>query len=107
MTPEAIAAIFTGLTGVIAALAAFTANRSRRVANEQRSQKKRIRLLEQQVLALVGHTFALELEIARRGGVVPDRPAILELDLDEDDSDDGERPPPQTRPAQGSRRHAR
>lgn len=104
MTPEAIAAIFTGLTGVIAALAAFTASRSRRVANEQRSQKKRIRLLERQLVALVEHTFALELEIARRGGQVPDRPAILELEPDEDDDDIATTP---ARPASGHRRHAR
>lgn len=98
MTPEAIAAIFTGLTGVIAALAAFTANRSRRVAADQRALRKRVRSLERQVLALVEHTFILELEIARTGGKIPDRPLILE-NLDDDDD---EAPPA---PTPSGRRH--
>lgn len=101
MTPELIAAIFTGLTGLIAAMAAFTANRSRRVATEQRALRKRVRLLERQVLALVEHTFTLELEIARHGGSVPDRPLILEQSLD-DDADE----PPAPEESSGGR-HAR
>jgi hypothetical protein len=87
VTPELIAAVFTGLTGFIAALAAFTANRSRRVAADQRTLRKRVRILEKQVLALVEHTFVLELEIARTGGRVPDRPPVLES-LNDDDEDD-------------------
>lgn len=87
MTPESVAAIFTGLTGLIAALAAFTASRSRRVAADQRALRKRVRLLERQVIALVEHTFTLELEIARTGGRIPDRPGILEQ-LNEDDDED-------------------
>lgn len=88
MTAETVAALFTGLTGVIAALAAFTASRSRRVAADQRLLRKRVRLLERQLLALVEHIFVLEIEIARTGGKVPSRPTILEQ-LDEED-DDGE-----------------
>lgn len=88
MSAEAIAAIFTGLTGLIAALSAFVANRSRRVAQDQRALRRRVRLLEKQVIALVEHTFTLELEVARAGGVVPERPLILEqLDADSDDED--------------------
>lgn len=91
MSPELIAAVFTGLTGVIAALAAFTASRSRRVAADQRVLRKRVRLLERQLVALVSHTFTLELEIARHGGEVPERPAILEQ---ADDDEDTESPGP-------------
>jgi len=94
MSAEAIAAIFTGLTGLIAALAAYTANRSRRVGLEQKVLRKRVRSLERQVLALAEHTFTLELEIARNGGRVPDRPLILEqMDADADDEDPHESPP--------------
>lgn len=88
MSPEALTAIFTGLTGMIAALAAFTANRSRRVAADQRVLRKRVRLLERQVIALVEHIFTLEVEIARRGGQVPERPSILEQP-DDDEDDEG------------------
>lgn len=102
MTPEAIAAIFTGLTGVIAALAAFTANRSRRIAADQRALRKRVRLLERQVIALAEHTFVLELEVARNGGRVPERPALLE-DLDDDDDED--EPTPEAPPARAAGAH--
>lgn len=87
MSPETIAAIFTGLTGIVAALSAFTANRSRRVEGDQRRLRRRVRRLEKQVLALVQHTFVLELEIARTGGHIPDRPMILEM-LEHDDEAD-------------------
>lgn len=79
MSPESIAAIFTGITGLVAGLSAFTASRSRRVETDQKRLRKRVRRLERQVLALVQHTFTLELEIARTGGHIPDRPMILEM----------------------------
>lgn len=88
---EALTAIFTGLTGIIAALAALTANRSRRIAVDQRALRKRVRLLEKQIIALVEHTFTLELEIARRGGPIPERPSILEQLDDDGDEDDAPR----------------
>jgi hypothetical protein len=91
VSPETIAAIFTGLTGIIAGLSAFTAARSRRVEGDQRRLRRRVRRLERQVLALVQHTFVLELEIARTGGRIPDRPMILEM-LEDDESTD-EAPP--------------
>lgn len=94
MTPEAIAAIFTGLTGLIAALAAFTATRSRRLTQDQRVLRRRVRLLERQTLVLVEHVFRLELEVARNGGKVPERPLILEqLDADELDDPDASTTP--------------
>lgn len=86
LTPEAVTAILTGLTGLVAAFGAVVANRSRRVAEDQRALRRRVRHLEKQVLALVEHTFVLELEIARAGGKVPERPPVLEqLDADEED----------------------
>lgn len=78
MTPEAISAIFTGLTALIAALAALLANRSKKIELDQRAMKKRLRYLERQMLALVAHTFTLEMEIVHRGGVVPPRPSVLD-----------------------------
>lgn len=87
MSPELIAAIFTGLTALIAALSTFTANRSRRVETDQKGLKRRVRKLERQVVALVQHTFTLELEIARTGGHIPERPILLEM-LDHDGNPD-------------------
>jgi hypothetical protein len=88
MTPEAIGAIFAGLTGLIAALAGFTASRGRRITTEQKVTRRRVRKLERAVLAWTEYTFKLELEIARLGGNVPDRPAALLNLFDEDDEDD-------------------
>lgn len=89
LTPEAITAILTALTALIGSLAALAANRSRRTAAEQRALRRRVRLLERQLLALVEHTFSLELELARAGRKVPHRPLILEQ-LDDDASTDDE-----------------
>lgn len=98
MDSATITAIFTGLTGLIAAMAAFVASRSRRITEERRDLRRRVRHLERQVLALAEHTFTLELEIARRGGQVPDRPIILEqLNADSDESPPD--PPPRGRHA--------
>jgi hypothetical protein len=88
MTPELIGAIFTGLTGVIAALAALLGSRQHRVQVDQRALRTRVRLLERRVIALTTYTFSLELEIAQNGGVPPTRPAILR-ELDDDDDADG------------------
>lgn len=88
MSSDTIAAILTGLTGLIAALATFTASRQRRVTADQRALKRRVRQLERQLVVLVEHTFTLEMEVARHGGRVPARPSILEeLDADADDED--------------------
>jgi hypothetical protein len=62
MTPEAIAAVLRGLTRLIGALAAFTARRNRRFAADQKVLRRCVRKLERQVVALVEHTFRLELE---------------------------------------------
>jgi hypothetical protein len=102
VSSEAITAIFTGLTGLIAALAVLMANRNRRISLEQRSLRRRVRDLERQVLALTEHTFTLELSVARAGGKVPGRPPILEqLNADDDDEDSGPAPPTPGRHALG------
>ena len=85
MSPELIAAYFTGITGIIAAVSAFTAARSRKVAEEQRKLRKRVRDLENGLVALMSHTFTLELSIARAGGHVPPRPPILEKLAEDED----------------------
>jgi hypothetical protein len=93
VSPETVAALFTGLTGLVAGLSAFTASRSRKVEGDQRVLRKRVRRLERQVLALVQHVFTLELEIARTGGTIPDRPMILEM-LDHDGPEERDAPGP-------------
>jgi hypothetical protein len=106
VSSEAITAIFTGLTGLIAALAAFMATRNRRITMDQGILRRRVRQLERQVLALSAHTFALELEIARHGGRVPDRPLILEqlhADTDTDPDDEAGAAPD---PPRAAGRHA-
>ncbi|MGQ0772899.1 MAG: hypothetical protein ACT4NY_00505 [Pseudonocardiales bacterium] len=88
VSPEAIAAIFTGLTGLVAALAAYTANRSRRTAADLVRLRRRVRRLELFSTAAVGHIFQLELVLSGNGFPVPPRPATLEqfYTLDSDTS---------------------
>lgn len=81
MTPELITALFTGVVGVIAAVSAFTANRSRRVEIEHRLLKGRVRKLEQQVLAMDEHVHTLERSIVQLGGKPPARPEVMENPL--------------------------
>lgn len=83
MSVEMISALFTGLTGLLAALAAVLANRSRRVSEDSRSIRKQARDLQRRYIAAIGHIFALETELARRGLSVPPRPEILESDDDD------------------------
>lgn len=78
MSPETVAAIFAGLTALVAAISTFTANRQRQQADQQRRLRKHVRELETQLVALMGHTFTLELAIARAGGIVPPRPPVVE-----------------------------
>lgn len=78
MSPEQIVAIFTGFAGIIAAVTTLLSRRSQKIETEQRSQRARIRWLEKRLFALTGYAFELELAVARRDGVVPPRPEILE-----------------------------
>lgn len=84
MSVEMISAIFTGLTGLLAAVAAVLANRSRRVSEDSRAVRRGARELQRKFLAAIQHIFALETELARRGLPVPARPEILEKDDDDD-----------------------
>jgi hypothetical protein len=86
---EVISAVFTGLTGLLAAVAAVLANRSRRVGEDSRAIKRQYRLLQRKLLAALEHIFALEHELAARGIPRPERPEILEQD-----DDDGPAPTP-------------
>lgn len=90
MSVEIVSAMFTGLTGLLAAIAALLANRSRRVTEDSRLLRRQVRQLQRKVLAALQHIFALEHELAERGIRIPARPEILEAD----DEDDG--PTPQT-----------
>lgn len=90
MSVELISAMFTGLTGLLAAGAAVLAQRSRRVGEDSRAIRRQARTLQKKLLAALQHIFSLEHELAERGIQPPARPDILESD----DDDDG----PPTRP---------
>lgn len=85
LDPTVIGAVFTGLTGLIAGLAAYTASRQRRVAEDQRVLRRQVRTLQKQLVVTLEHIFALELSMAQHGLPVPDRPKILERPADDDD----------------------
>jgi len=90
LSTEAISAIFTGLTGLLAVIAGMLANRSRRRSEDSRAARKLYRELQKRFLAAMEHIFALEQELVEARRPVPPRPEILE----QDDDDDG--PPPPT-----------
>lgn len=85
MSPELIGSLFTGLTGLLAGLAAFTATRNRRITEDRKALKRQARTLQRRVIAALDHIFDLEQLLARRGLAIPDRPAILEMDDDDDE----------------------
>jgi hypothetical protein len=86
MSVEMISAVFTGLTGLLAGLAAVLANRSRRVSEDSRAVRRGYRDLQKRFTAALQHIFTLETELAQRGLRVPARPEILEKDDDDDGS---------------------
>jgi hypothetical protein len=85
LSVEMISAIFTGLTGLLAGLAAVLATRTRRANEDSRLIRRQARDLQRKYLAAVSHIFVLETELALRGISVPDRPEALERDDDDDD----------------------
>ena len=89
MSVEMISAFFTGLIGLLTALAALLANRSRRVSEDSRSNRRLARDLQDKLNAALRHIYLLEARLANRGVSVPKRPKILESD----DDDDGPTPP--------------
>jgi hypothetical protein len=84
MSVELISAIFTGLTGLLAALAAVLAQRARRVGEDGRFYRRQARDLHRKLLAALGHINKLEEVLINARRPVPDRPAILEADDDDD-----------------------
>ena len=84
MSVELISAIFTGLTGLLAALAAVLAQRARRVGEDGRFYRRQARQLHRKFLAALSHINVLEEALIRARRPVPDRPAILEADDDDD-----------------------
>lgn len=85
ISPEFVSAAFGGLALLIAALSTYTANRSRRMAEDQRLRKQQLRRYRDRYEALLAYTWLLREELAQRGLAIPPRPRILE---DEDDDDD-------------------
>jgi len=81
-----ISAIFTGLTGLLAAIAAVLANRARRVSEDGRFYRRQARDLQRKLLAALGHINLLEELLVNARRPVPDRPEILETDDDDDGS---------------------
>jgi hypothetical protein len=100
---QVIGAVFTGLIGLVAGFSTWTAARSRRVVEDQRLLRKQVRVLQRQLVATVEHIFALELLMAQHGLPVPERPAILEANPDDDEGDAPDRAPDRTRGGRHSR----
>jgi hypothetical protein len=92
LSVELISAVFTGLTGLLAATAAVLAGRSRRVAEDGRFYRRLARETHRKFRAALAHIYLLEEELIHARRPVPPRPEILEADED----DDGPAP---TRPA--------
>lgn len=88
---ELIGSVFSGLVLLVGALATFTANRSRRLGEDQRALRRQARSYQRRFLAAMAHIFKLEVELAERGLAVPVRPGVLE---DADDDDGPVLPPP-------------
>lgn len=90
MSVELVSATFTGLTGLLAAVAAVLASRSRRVAEDGRFYRRLAREAERKFQAALRHIYVLEEELIHARRPVPPRPEILEADKD----DDGPTPTP-------------
>lgn len=90
MSVELISAVFTGLTGLLAATAAVLAGRSRRTAEDGRFYRRMAREAHRKFLLALQFIVLLETELAEHGHRVPPRPA----ELDKDDDDDGPAPQP-------------
>ena len=82
ISPELVSAAFGGLALLVAALSTYTANRSRRIGEDQRLRKEQIRQLRKRDEAAVGYIYRLRRDLLENGLAVPVLPKILE---DEDD----------------------
>lgn len=82
---EAIGALFAGLAGSLGALAALVSALSRRSTEDRKFLRRRLRLLERKFLAAMAHMYVLEEDLSQRPPcTVPERPALLEADDDDD-----------------------
>lgn len=99
ISPELVSAAFGGLALLVGALATYTANRSRRVSEDQRLRKQQLRQYRDRYEAALSYIYRLREELAERGLPIPVKPKILE----DDDEDDVPRvapsPPPPIAPA--------
>jgi hypothetical protein len=84
MSVEMITAIFTGLTGLLAAVAAVLANRTRRVGEDTKFYRRQARQWHRKFLAALGHINTLEELLVQARRPIPARPEILESDDDDD-----------------------
>lgn len=84
MSVELISATFTGLTGLLAAIAAVLAGRSRRATEDGRFYRRLAREAERKFQAALAHIYRLEEELIHARRPVPPRPKILEADEDDD-----------------------
>lgn len=80
MSVEAIGAIFVGLSALITAIAGLLAARSRRLSNDSRDLKA----LRAQYRMAVRHIFRLEVLLESKGIKVPDHPAGMLVDGDDE-----------------------
>lgn len=88
MTPEMVGIILAGAGTLLGSIGTFTANRSRRTAADVKALAVRVRRLEKRDLAHSRHMYVLERKIVELGGDVPDRPAIIEGLIEQEDSDE-------------------
>jgi hypothetical protein len=84
LSVELISAIFTGLTGLLAATAAVLAGRSRRTAEDGRFYRRLAREAQKKFLAALAHINLLEEELVQARRPVPPRPELLEADEDDE-----------------------
>ena len=85
LSPELVSAAFGGLALLVGALATYTANRSRRVVEDQRLRKRQLKRYRDMYEAAIAYIYRLRKELLERGIPVPPLPKILE-DEDEDDA---------------------
>lgn len=85
MTPEMLVAVLAGIGTIIGALGTFTANRSKKTAEDVKILATRVRSFERRDLAHTQHMFVLERTIVNLNGQVPPRPPIIENPLEDDD----------------------
>ncbi len=69
------------------------ATRSRRLTEDRKATRRQMRQMQRKLVAALQHIFSLESDRAQRGLPVPNRPAILEMDDEDDEPAPAARPP--------------